>query len=101
MKTKFSLTLDDYEAQLLDQAIRVACRLRGAGDEPDSSHRRYLMRWIIIAVCSAIIRAGKMPKQLAVELRHETQEEMRQRLAGEIPVGPGERRGFPPLNQWN
>ncbi len=41
MKTKFTLSLDEYDDALLDKAIHVACLLRGAGDEPQSSHRRY------------------------------------------------------------
>ncbi len=87
MKTKFSITLDGYDAQLLDNAVRIACRMRGGGDEPDSSNRSFVLRWIIVAVCSAIIRRGEMPAQLAVELRHETKDETRQRLAKKIP-GP-------------
>ena len=102
MKKKITLTLDAYDAQMLDQAIRIACLLRGGGDEPRSSHQRYLLRWIIGAVCSAILRNGGMPRQLAVDLRHETQEEMRQRLERKIPASPNEPRRFlPPLNPWN
>ena len=89
MKTKITLTLDEYDAAVLDKAIRIACKLRGDGDEPQSSHRRYLLRWIIGAVCSAIIRNGGMPRQLAVELRHESSVETRQRLTKEIPKSEG------------
>jgi len=85
VKKKLTITLDDYDAQLFEKAIRIACRLRGDGDEPQGSHRRFLLRWIIGAVCSSIIRKGEMPKMLAVELRHETKEETRQRVAREIP----------------
>ncbi len=83
MKAKIALTLDDYDAAVLDNAVRIACKLRG--DEPQNSHRRYLLCWIIGAVCSAIIRKGAMPERLGVELRPETDEEMQQRLAKEIP----------------
>ena len=71
MKSKITLTLEDYDAQLLDKAVRIVCLLRGDGDEPDSSNRRFVLRWIVGAVCSAIIRNGEMPQQLAVERRHE------------------------------
>lgn len=101
MKTKFSITLDEYSSGLLDKAVRVACRMRGAGDDATGTHRRFVLRWIIGAVCAAIIRRGEMPKQLAVELRNETQEEMRQRLAKQLPDGPDDGHGFPPLNRWN
>ena len=102
MKKKITLTLDAYDAQLLEKAVCTACRLRGDGDEPQSSHSRFVLRWIIGAVCSAIIRAGEMPEQLAVELRHETREEMRQRLGRKIPASLSEPRRFlPPLNPWN
>jgi len=45
LKTKFSITLDAYDAQLLEKTISIGCLLRG-------SHRRYLLRWIIRAVCA-------------------------------------------------
>lgn len=90
MKTKFQITLDPYCAELLDKAVRIACHRRGDGDEPDSSNRRFVLQWMIVAVSSAIIRAGKMPDQLAVDLRHETKEEKRQRIAKEIPQPIGD-----------
>jgi hypothetical protein len=102
VKRTITLTLDDYDAQVLDKAIRAACRLRGDGDEPDSSNRRFLLRWIIGAVCSAIIRKGEMPVQLVVELRHETTEETRQRLARKMPRGPAVNDFLNrPCNPWN
>jgi len=102
MKTKITLTLDDYHAQIFDEAVRIACRIRGDGDEPDRSNRRFVLRWIIGAVCSAIIRNKEMPQLLAVELREETREETRQRIQKEIPASPQDRRrSIPPPNAWN
>lgn len=101
MKKKITITLDEYDARVFERAVRIACRIRGDGDEPDGSNRRFVLRWIIGAVCSAIIRNGKMPKQLAVELRHETQEEMRQRVEKEFPRGPHDCSRMLPPNPWN
>lgn len=102
MKTKITCTLDEYEAQLLDRAIRVGCRLRGDGDEPESSNRRFILRWLIWSVCSAIIRNGEMSFPFAVDFRQETAEEQRQRLAKELPEGPQDAHRFiPPPNRWN
>ncbi|MSU62125.1 MAG: hypothetical protein EXS31_06975 [Pedosphaera sp.] len=88
MKRTYTITLDDYDAALLEQAIRIACRLRGDGDETQRSNRSFVLRWILRAVSAAIIRRGEMPQRLAVELRHETREETRLRLEKKIPDGP-------------
>lgn len=102
MKTKITLTLDDYEARVFEKAVRIAVRLLDASDATTGDHRRFILRWIIGAVSSAIIRKGEMPKQLAVELRHETQEEMRKRVEKEIPASPDDmRHSIPPPNRWN
>ncbi len=102
MKRTYTVTLDEYDAALLEKAVRIANGLRGDDDETQGSHRRYLLCWIISAVCSAIIRKGGMPRQLAVELRHETTEETRQRLEKKTPDNPGDQRRFKlPPNPWN
>ena len=71
MKQKITITLDPDEAELLAQAVRIATRRRGDGDEPDYLNRRWVLRWAITAVSRAIIRAGSMPCPLGVELRPE------------------------------
>lgn len=101
---KIHLTLDDYDARLLEAAIRTACPGHSL-----PADRRWVLRWLILAGAAAIIREGKMPRPLAVELRKETEEETRQRLENELPQkieappSPPPRRWDPPQppSQWN
>ena len=105
MKTKITFTLDEYDAALLDQAVRRVLKLNIGNEATKPHHRSFLFRWMVHVVSAAIIRKGKLDLPFAVELRSETPEETRQRLAKKMPAGPDEPRGFPPFNRgsypWN
>ena len=79
MKTKLQLTLKGHDAELLDQATRIAAHL--SHDEPDRVTRAWLIGWAIRAVARAVIAAGKMPCPLAVQMRFEFKEEREARCA--------------------
>ena len=85
-KIKLTITLDEYDAKLLQTAVQTACGISSIpGYGVTSRNRSWIIRWALCAVSSAIIRAGKMSTPLAVELRPESEEETRARMACEIP----------------
>jgi len=92
MKKTITITLDEYDARLLEAALRTTWRPFNSGEEVDRSQRRYVLGWMLRSVAAAIIRAGQMPAPLAVELRHETKAETEQRLRKQLPRSP-----LPPL----
>ncbi|MEQ2007532.1 MAG: hypothetical protein ABMA26_12105 [Limisphaerales bacterium] len=92
MKKTITITLDEYDARLLEAAIRTTRRPFSSGEEVDRSQRRYVLGWMLRSVAAAIIRQGNMPAPLAVELRHETEAETWQRLRKQLP-----RPSLPPL----
>lgn len=92
MKKTITITLDEYDARLLEAALRTTRRPFNSGEEVDRSQRRYVLGWMLRAVAAAIIRQGNMPAMLAVELRQETPQETKQRLRKQLPRPP-----LPPL----
>jgi hypothetical protein len=92
MKRTITITLDEYDARLLEAAIRILCPPFSSGEEVDRSQRRYVLGWMLRSVAAAILRQGNMPAPLAVELRHETKAETEQRLRKQLPRPP-----LPPL----
>jgi hypothetical protein len=92
MKKTITITLDEYDARLLEAALRATRRPYSSGEEVDRSQRRYVLGWMLRSVAAAIIRRGNMPAMLAVELRQETPQETEQRLRKQLPRPP-----LPPL----
>ena len=67
MKTKLSITLDGWHAQVLEEVMAKLHK-----DEESSGRQRiWLVRWAIAAVCAAIVQNDKMPMPLGVELHGE------------------------------
>lgn len=102
-KIKLTITIDEYDAKMLDKALQTVYRLPGFGRQDVTSRdRNWVLRWAILSICRGIIRAGKMVTPLAVELRPETADETRARLAGEIPGQPSDGGEFGFQNaRWN
>ena len=67
MKTKLSITLDGWHAQVLKEVVAMLDK----DGESSERQRNWLIRWAIAAVCAAIVQNGKMPTPLGVELHGE------------------------------
>jgi len=102
-KIKLTITLNEYDAQLLEKALQTVYSptFRQAYGVT-SRNRNWVILWAIRSVSAAIIRAGKMSAPLAVELRSESEEESRTRMACEIPDQTTAEGGFGFQNyRWN
>lgn len=84
MKTKVTITLDEYEAELFRQAVVLAGGLIRK-DEPSRQRQRFFLSWAIIAVSRAVIEGGGMPCPLAVQMRFENPKQTAMRIAEELP----------------
>ena len=102
-KKTLSITLNEYEAKLLDKTLQTVYGLwNGKRYDVTWRDRNFVIRWAIVSVCAAIIRAGKLAVPFAVECRPETEDEGRARMAGEIPgqTTDGGEFGFQ-NSRWN
>ena len=84
-KIKKTITFDEYETKLLRRAMQMAL--------PGSNHFRLekdLRRIIMLAIlsfCRGVIKQGrKVEGPMVAELRQETEDEYKARLAGEVPT---------------
>lgn len=102
MKKTITITLDEYDARLLEAALRTTRRPFSPGEEVDRSQLRYVLGWMLRSVAAAIIRQGNMPAPLAVELRQETRQETEERLRRQLPSPPPPPLpGSAPRPWWN
>ena len=58
MKTKLSITLDGWHAQVLEEVMAKLHK----DEESSGRQRNWLVRWAIAAVCAAIVQNGKIPR---------------------------------------
>src|SRR5262245_33018188 len=84
MKTQVSVTLNDHDAELLEQAVKI-CLGKYWEASATGRQRNHVIRWAIRSVCAAVIREGEWRGMFAVDLRPETEEELAERLGDKIP----------------
>jgi hypothetical protein len=79
-KLQMQTTFKGWDAELLDQAVRIAAHHTGKEDEPDRNTRQWFVQWAVRAVARAVIAAKQVPCPLAVQLRFEFGCEMNARV---------------------
>ena len=96
MKTKFSITLDGWDAVVLAEALAI--ELKASGERGALLHwpnlseaeifrrRNRLVRFAISAVCAAMVQRGETPTPFGVELTPEDDRITKMRL--EYTDGP-------------
>jgi hypothetical protein len=84
-KLKMSITLDEYTAQLLREAVKLAMPdSEKYGEEKQDRHR--MVHLALMSFLRAVIKAkGRIVYPVMVDLRAETSSEMIERLAGKMP----------------
>lgn len=95
MKTKFSITLEGWDAAVLQEAVAIELGEHPCLGQCESDlirQRNWLVRWAIRTVCAAIVQNRAMPVPFGVEVINEPEEIRKLRLEypGAGPTGIGD-----------